>query len=816
MVADRIGTKNKKKQSKKRETTPAGASSVTKIEAGADSNSSKALIHPQSENAAVVVDHTTTEDSPDMDFVTPNTTTTNMKHQELFRKYPVYILYQAAILSEVYDEIRGEWSDEDVQEFVSSIQSGELSLLHCSLLMNPWMTKLQQQQQKQPTHARSKRSSKKSQNFLDLVCTYLISNELSALQTKLQPQWSGNNNTTNNNPIYNANTKGAPLESRKEAIEHAANTEVEKLQSIFSQYLHPKNTSSPQQTLPSSSLSSSSSQVIDIAVFATVFREASKKRQLAKNYRTKRIYFLFQFGFFILCLLPLLVRHTIQRFYQQIQLVFGEELNNSASTTYDSIPCNSKIYTTLEQQRACSVANANLWIALQSLESSWDFENSHTDGNHPIFRHSPFAMHTIAIPNSEPNFYFSHHWKRKTWTRRFSSDIPHIPSVLGNIGASTINAMVRDTILHHASTTGIGRIIDKTNKWSSTAQSYNYSILDSGCGVGATMFSFLERMNLQDFSSDNDTTSYYYKESYDNNDNRKTTFFHYHGISMNGAEIRQAKREMKRRQIISSNKIKFDQLSFDDDPRAENDRSSYYSAIVAIESLSYSSNLTATLLNLSKVLAPGGILVIVDDFTRGHARNLLAAKSKATSSAKRRPAETTSYRSLELLEVLNAKPILRTDGQTWANALDLAGLNVQNITDLDLLFDLPQLREEVVPVATSRHPKLLPTAEQQHTDDKEIPYNANMYRCIEFVDLIASTIHRILDKWDDWKWPSVFRNNTTSASHCTKRISLSTTFRRVINLWRDLNYERLSRIVRRKVYEDGHLNYLMIVCQKTM
>jgi len=141
---------------------------------------------------------------------------------------------------------------------------------------------------------------------------------------------------------------------------------------------------------------------------------------------------------------------------------------------------------------------------------------------------------------------------------------------------------------------------------------------------------------------------------------------------------------------------------------------------------------------------------------------------------------------------------------------------VQNITDLDLLFDLPQLREEVVPVATSRHPKLLPTAEQQHTDDKEISYNANMYRCIEFVDLIASTIHRILDEWDDWKWPSVFRNNTTSASHSTKRISLSTTFRRVINLWRDLNYERLSRIVRRKVYEDGHLNYLMIVCQKTM
>jgi len=302
----------------------------------------------------------------------------------------------------------------------------------------------------------------------------------------------------------------------------------------------------------------------------------------------------------------------------------------------------------------------------------------------------------------------------------------------------------------------------------------------------------------------------------DNNDNRKKNVFHYHGISINGAEIRQAKREMKRRQI-SSNKIKFDQLSFDDDPRAEKDvSSSYYSAIVAIESLSYSPNLTATLLNLSKVLAPGGILVIVDDFALGHAREILAAKTKANSSARKKPTETTSYRSLELLEVLNAKSILRTDAQTWANALDLAGFNVQNITDLDLLLDLPQLREEVVPVASSRHPKLLPTAEQQHTDDKEILYNNNIYRCIEFVDFIASTIHHILDKWDDWKWPSVFRNNSVSASHSTKRISLSTTFRHVINLWRELNYKRLSRTVRRKVYQDGHLNYLMIVCQKTV
>jgi len=128
------------------------------------------------------------------------------------------------------------------------------------------------------------------------------------------------------------------------------------------------------------------------------------------------------------------------------------------------------------------------------------------------------------------------------------------------LGETTVNTIVREAINAHLN-------YPKLDK----------RILDVGCGIGGTLYALL---------SDGFTS--------------------YRGISASAAEIHMA------RQLANSHHFKedivFEQKSFDEVLPANN-----YTAAVAIESLSYSRNLEATIDNIVKSLKSGGVLVIVDD-----------------------------------------------------------------------------------------------------------------------------------------------------------------------------------------------------------
>jgi hypothetical protein len=87
----------------------------------------------------------------------------------------------------------------------------------------------------------------------------------------------------------------------------------------------------------------------------------------------------------------------------------------------------------------------------------------------------------------------------------------------------------------------------------------------------------------------------------DNNQKQQT--FTYHGIAISGSEIYHAKKIAEHHGLVNAT---FSQQSFDT-PDANT-----YTLIVAIESLSSSRNLRATIRNLMASLRPGGVFVAVD------------------------------------------------------------------------------------------------------------------------------------------------------------------------------------------------------------
>lgn len=289
--------------------------------------------------------------------------------------------------------------------------------------------------------------------------------------------------------------------------------------------------------------------------------------------------------------------------------------------------------------------------------------------------------------------------------------------------------------------------------------------------------------------------------------------FHYHGISLNGAEIMQARREASRQEVDPA-KVMFDQLSFDDLSLGK----SSYSAVLAIESLTFSRNLTATLSNLSRTLTPGGILIVVDDFLTGHARVLANGRHK--SNMKHAWLNKGDYASfsgtVELLASLSEKSTLLSDDNLWVDALDAAGLYVKNITDLDFFFDLPQIREEELDlwnrpwkgVKESRHPKLY------RSKDTGAGIEDRIHHYLEVTDALVWKVNRALRLLDYWPFTSSDRMKSFTGSNA--RISIATPLRRISYLWFESIRAGLTRIQRKKAYQEGHLNYLMLVCQKPL
>ncbi|MFQ6615638.1 MAG: SAM-dependent methyltransferase [Fidelibacterota bacterium] len=104
-------------------------------------------------------------------------------------------------------------------------------------------------------------------------------------------------------------------------------------------------------------------------------------------------------------------------------------------------------------------------------------------------------------------------------------------------------------------------------------------VLDAGCGLGGTVFRWHEKGGGT-----------------------------YDGITLSPAEVEAANREARRRGLSSY--VRFSCRSYDE-PLGEG-----YDAVVAIESLIHSKDLPHSVDLLSRVLKPGGRLVMVDDVLR--------------------------------------------------------------------------------------------------------------------------------------------------------------------------------------------------------
>lgn len=147
-------------------------------------------------------------------------------------------------------------------------------------------------------------------------------------------------------------------------------------------------------------------------------------------------------------------------------------------------------------------------------------------------------------------------------------------------------------------------------------------VLDAGCGTGGTMFRWHERVSGQ-----------------------------YDGLTLSPEQQRRAQAEAARRGVAGN--CRFHLYSYHDPLGGECD------AVIAIESLAHSPNPAAAVTNLAKALAPGGLLLIVDDMPEGAAEPHMLAAFKAGWQC----------------------PVLLTTAQ-YRDAIAAAGLELRHAQDL--------------------------------------------------------------------------------------------------------------------------------------
>jgi SAM-dependent methyltransferase len=208
------------------------------------------------------------------------------------------------------------------------------------------------------------------------------------------------------------------------------------------------------------------------------------------------------------------------------------------------------------------------------------------------------------------------------------------------LGDSTVNRLVREALEKYMPQTGLQR-----------------RILDVGCGVAGTFFSLYQPPPPPPLSKNERGRAVV------NDKNRLV----YTGITISKAEAEMAKELILLHSIKNLKDVTIDVKSFDDPlPRG-------FTATIAIESLSYSRHLAATLNNLMEATIVGGILIVVDDVVVDHSRRL-----------HRLPIEQ------------DLRPSLLTHKE-WMAAFDNVGCEVVLMRDLSLEYELlgdPRLRLE--------------------------------------------------------------------------------------------------------------------------
>jgi SAM-dependent methyltransferase len=460
---------------------------------------------------------------------------------------------------------------------------------------------------------------------------------------------------------------------------------------------------------------------------------------------------------------------------------------------------------------ACRVAETHVWeqfrdvgLELNSSSHIWDrivkipgrFQDE-------AFGHAPFAMHTIvtksiynpfsawmttttiprrrtSVPSSMKRTYnpFSAWMTTTTTPRPQTSD----PSSMTNgneknntcenkdsldiswLGDSMVNQLVSDTVrtLYEAANSGI------INSKSKGGQVAPFQILDVGCGVGGTLYtlaSVFRDLAVMKCGSHSSTST--------RNQHAALPPVKYRGISLASAEILQA-RGLAKWHGMNVNRVTFDQGSFDSASPVVG-TSSNNNVVIAIESLAFSHNLTTTLQNIYNVLKPGGVLIVVEDVVV-HA----SPQVKSYSATTDRPS-LLSY-------------------STWIQTLSSIGFSVDQVQDIGLQYELPQLF-------------LSPS-------ERKMLNRTNWWWWLggqgeESVGEPVMLVERLLQWCEHWiKGPVLWKESVAQNSADEPRNPRFADLR-TMQLFQD--YFRLSRAhnLRRMAHSNGDLSYILFVLSKS-
>lgn len=257
----------------------------------------------------------------------------------------------------------------------------------------------------------------------------------------------------------------------------------------------------------------------------------------------------------------------------------------------------------------------------------------------------PYVIHTIAtredivLKNALSKSSFEPWWAPH-------EDDGRIKKGLQWLGDSTMNELVRKRLLEAI----------KTQKGTTKS---GFRVLDVGCGIGGTLYA------LAGAAEDRW------------HDENEFSRIDYTGIAISSAEITNARR-LAAEHEMDLERIRFQQLSFDSPMLREHGK---FSAAFAIESLSFSTDISVTLSNLASILQSGGMLIVVDDVV---AQKQLYEKDRSNYDEE---SATEAYTTLA------SRPSLLTHTE-WKVAFDKAGFVITEAMDIGLHFALPQLVED--------------------------------------------------------------------------------------------------------------------------
>ena len=351
----------------------------------------------------------------------------------------------------------------------------------------------------------------------------------------------------------------------------------------------------------------------------------------------------------------------------------------------------------------------------------------------------PYAMHTIAT--REVVMWKNTRSKGGPWWAP-EEDGGRVKKGLQWLGDTTVNQLVREHLLRIANTRKGG-------------SKDNFRVLDVGCAIGGTLYA------LTGTAEDRWVERNVFDQLY------------YTGIAISSAEIMIARRLAVEHGMGLEN-IRFEQMSYDSASLRDLGE---FSAVIAIESLSFSRNILNTLSNLASVMKPGGILIIVDDAIhtpRGDRCNMTQVLSR-----------------IEAYSRTSSRPSLLTHSK-WMKALKDSGFAVKETMDLGLSYVLPQLGNGNHLTRTFSWRSWLPRA----------------FRCDEQRDVFL----RPLQIWESWIRACIDEDQTMMRDNqgdFQKPAQLHT-----IQLLQDNIRFLRSKALRKEEHELLDLTYNMYVCTK--